>query len=55
MLSESIDEFRDRVAIEWKDIQVTYDELETRVNQIASRLISARAGQGHACRRDGRK
>ena len=46
MLSASIDKFRSSVAIEWQDTRISYDELETRSNQIASRLISAGAGKG---------
>ena len=46
MLSASIDKFRSSVAIEWEDTRISYGELETRSNRIASRLISAGAGKG---------
>jgi acyl-CoA synthetase (AMP-forming)/AMP-acid ligase II len=46
LLSASIHKFRSSVAIEWQDTRISYDELETRSNQIASRLISAGAGKG---------
>jgi acyl-CoA synthetase (AMP-forming)/AMP-acid ligase II len=49
LLSESINRFRHRIAIEWRGTRISYDELETRANEIATRLISAGAGKGLRC------
>jgi amino acid adenylation domain-containing protein len=43
LLSESFNRFRQRIAIEWKGTRISYDELETRANEIATRLISSGA------------
>jgi amino acid adenylation domain-containing protein len=45
LLSESINRFRSRIAIEWTSTRVSYDELETRASEIATRLISSGAGK----------
>jgi amino acid adenylation domain-containing protein len=46
LLSESINRFRHHIAIEWRGTRISYDELETRANEIATRLISSGAGKG---------
>jgi amino acid adenylation domain-containing protein len=46
MLSASIDKFRPRVALEWQDTRISYDELEAKSNEIAARLVSSGAGKG---------
>ena len=46
MLSESITKSHDKIAIEWRENQLSYDELEIRASQIAARLNSAGAGKG---------
>lgn len=45
LLSDSSNRFRQRTAIDWKDTRISYDELERRANEIATRLISAGAGK----------
>jgi len=46
LLSESSNRFRQRIALEWRGTRISYDELETRANEIATRLISSGAGKG---------
>ncbi|HEX2268877.1 MAG TPA: non-ribosomal peptide synthetase [Pyrinomonadaceae bacterium] len=46
MLSASIDRFRTRVALEWQDTRVSYEELEAKSDEVATRLMSSGAGKG---------
>ncbi|HEY6807136.1 MAG TPA: non-ribosomal peptide synthetase [Pyrinomonadaceae bacterium] len=46
LLSDSVNRFRTRTAIEWKDTRISYDELESRTNEIARRLVVSGATKG---------